>query len=149
MRELVYLSAYLLVDGETMQQAGRRFGTSVGRVVTPDPQRGCFDIDLAAARTLFYSGCSAADADWALARLRPEPLAPVSTPARLSDARYGRVPRSFIACDRDASIPPASQDAMLERLPCRRLSLDTGHAPMLSHPDELAAVLDQIARDPA
>jgi pimeloyl-ACP methyl ester carboxylesterase len=60
------------------------------------------------------------------------------------------LPVTFVRLARDNALPPATQDACIDRL--RRefdqvtvVELDTGHDAMISRPVELAAVLDAIA----
>jgi hypothetical protein len=74
--------------------------------------------------------------------LKPEPLAPLATPTRISAARFGGVPRMYVECTGDRAITHAAQRKMQAALPCReRITLDTDHSPFFSCPDELAGVL--------
>lgn len=82
----------------------------------------------------------------AMTRLLAEPNLPRLTPLSLSDARYGSVPRHYIECLHDRTIPLADQRAMQALQPCRTVqSLDADHSPFLSAPAELAAALCRIA----
>jgi len=57
-------------------------------------------------------------------------------------------PRAYIVCTRDAAIRPDWQRAVArEQLGVEPLELDAGHSPMLTHPRELAALLQLSARD--
>ena len=82
-------------------------------------------------------------AAWATARLCPQPVLPQQTPLwpRASEA----LPRHYIVCDNDQTIPPAYQRQMAARLPetCRH-SLPSGHSPFLSMPDRLADLLARL-----
>ncbi len=74
--------------------------------------------------------------------LLPEPVRPNATPLRLTDERYGRVPRVYIECRRDRAILPALQRKMYADLPCRKVfSIDTDHSPFFSRPQELTEYL--------
>lgn len=82
----------------------------------------------------------------ALARLVAEPEGPTSTPLRLSEGRYGSVPRHYIECLQDRAIMIAEQRRMQMMLPCKSVTaLDTDHSPFLSAPNELADALMAIA----
>ena len=79
-------------------------------------------------------------------RLVAEPSAPRSTPLHLTEARYGSVPRHYIECLQDRTIPIADQRRMQAMQPCASVtSLDADHSPFLSAPEELASALLAIA----
>lgn len=82
----------------------------------------------------------------AMARLVTEPHGPRSAPLRLTPERYGSIPRTYIECTHDRTIPLSSQRRMQEMSPgARRVTLDADHSPFLSRPDELAkALIDAI-----
>ena len=77
--------------------------------------------------------------------LTPEPLKPVVTPLKVSDGRFGTVPRSYIECTRDRTVTLEAQRRMQMALPCEPvITLDSDHSPFLSHPRELAVALSRI-----
>lgn len=52
---------------------------------------------------------------------------------------------TYVRLSEDKSIPPARQDAIASRLgPVRTESIASGHLPMLSQPQALAGILDEI-----
>ena len=74
--------------------------------------------------------------------MTPEPLKPLVTPLRITDARFGGVPRAYVECSRDRTVTLAAQRAMQAALPCDPVfTLDSDHSPFLSHPRRLAQVL--------
>jgi pimeloyl-ACP methyl ester carboxylesterase len=55
------------------------------------------------------------------------------------------VARTWVKLLRDESFPPDIQDEMAKRAGCAEvIELDSGHMAMISHPVELAAILNQI-----
>ena len=75
----------------------------------------------------------------------PEPMVVFGTPLRLSDDRFGKVPRAYIECLRDNAVPLALQKSMQSHLPCRPvLTLDTDHCPFFSSPSSLAEAIDSL-----
>jgi pimeloyl-ACP methyl ester carboxylesterase len=146
----VYLCAFLLRDGESiedfyaaylkpwMRGANRRATLSAdGLWSTVDP------VD---AIELFYHCSPPAVARAAAARLTPQPVAQSRTQVRLTEERFGRVPRYYIEALQDRSVHLELQRTMHARQPCREVfALDTDHAPQLSAPGPLAAVLLRIA----
>jgi pimeloyl-ACP methyl ester carboxylesterase len=146
-RSLVYVTAFLLRDGECLFDLAQQDHPSL---VSPNmlmsEDKSCSTMRDAAIRDAFYGECS--DDDVALARslLQPEPTVPLATPVRVTEANFGRVPRVYVECQRDQAIAPALQKQMYAALPCRKiLSIDTDHSPFFSRPDELTAHLDAQA----
>ncbi len=87
----------------------------------------------------------------AKARFEPQAVAPLATPVSLTEENYGRIPRVYIETLKDRAISPWLQKEMYERLPCQKvISMDTGHWPFYSAPEELAGHLTSLlARDGA
>ena len=56
-----------------------------------------------------------------LARVRPQPVAPLRTALRLTAESYGRIPRYYVKCTLDRGITPAFQDKMISATPVRRV----------------------------
>jgi pimeloyl-ACP methyl ester carboxylesterase len=144
-RHLVYLSAVTPQDGESMNEAS-------GRAARPNAALesglkaaaggASHRITAAAARATFFSDLTEADAAAAFERLTPQPDAPLSEPVRLTSGALGRVPRTYIFCERDQALLPAQQRHAIDRCPGMRvLRLDSGHSPFLSQPERLAELL--------
>ncbi len=104
-----------------------------GRSYYPDPDD--------AARELQYP-----PETFALARrLRPQAQKPSSNPA---ERFMPEGARAYIACTLDRAIRPDWQRRVArEQLGVEPYELGAGHSPMLSHPRELAALLDLCARE--
>ena len=101
--------------------------------------------DEAAARDVFYHDCTAADVDWAFARLRRQAVAPRREPCPLSAWPTGE--RAYILCREDRAISSAwSRRVARERLGVEPIELDGSHSPFISRPPILAGVLDRLAR---
>jgi pimeloyl-ACP methyl ester carboxylesterase len=83
----------------------------------------------------------------ALDRLVAEPDGPRTDLLSLSEARYGSVPRHYIECLHDRTIPIADQRLMQSLSPVASvITLEADHSPFLSVPHELAAALLGIAK---
>jgi pimeloyl-ACP methyl ester carboxylesterase len=82
----------------------------------------------------------------AMSRLAAEPHGPRSTRLHLTPERFGRVPRHYIECTEDRTIPIESQRLMQELVPGATVtSLASDHSPFLSRPGELADALLAVA----
>jgi pimeloyl-ACP methyl ester carboxylesterase len=139
-KTLVYLTAFLLRNGESLLQLAGQDTSSlvVQNLVVADDQRSCI-VREEALRDAFYGDCS--DGDVALAKLclQQEPMAPMATPVSITEANFGKVPRVYIECLQDRAIPPALQKQMYTATPCQKvISMDTSHSPFFSAPQALA-----------
>jgi len=95
---------------------------------------------------MFYQDVSAEDRYRAMERLRPQPISISTTPVTLTEERYGSVPRWYIECTHDNALRVARQRAMVKAIPCKVITMECGHTPFYSAPEELAEHLETIAR---
>lgn len=148
-RSLTYLTAYLLKDGDTLlARAGDDTESDVVSNVVFSPDQTSTTFRPEALKDVLYADCS--DEDVALARLSlvPEPVKPLATPLRLTEERWGSIPRDYVVCTKDRTIGPKFQRRMAAEGACRRiLTLDAGHSPFFSAPDALVKQLVSIATD--
>ena len=149
---LVYVAAFAPADGQSLldltalpEGAGDQVQANI--VVDGDPPVATMPEP--AARVVIY-GCSSDDAAGkAVARRRPQAVAPftqpVGIPADKRDA-FAALPRAYVTCLQDLAIPPALQQRMYAAAGCDPvIELDTDHSPMLSRSKELVGILDTIA----
>ncbi len=144
---LVYLTAFLPRNGESLFQLGQRdTEASIGAslIMAGDGSYTVKDEDI---RELFYGDCSGEDVALAKSLLVPQALAPSATPLSTTDESFGRIPRVYIECLRARSISLSMQKRMYTAVPCRKvISMDTSHSPFLSAPEELVAHLTSLER---
>ncbi|HEU4867641.1 MAG TPA: alpha/beta fold hydrolase [Actinomycetota bacterium] len=145
----VYLSAFLLRNGESIWRHESPAIPTPSVLSKPnlrmDDKERTLNIDPAVIPEGFYNGCSANEVAAAMARWRPEPLAPILTDLSLTEGRFGNVSRLYITCQRDHVIPLAAQQDMCRLTPCEVIArMGCGHSPFLSHPQDLAAVLERL-----
>jgi pimeloyl-ACP methyl ester carboxylesterase len=142
-RVLVYLAAYLLRDGESVSHKAKEDAQSaVGPNMQISQDRRSWTLREAAVRDALYGECSDEDVVLAQSLLAPEAVGPLRTPIRLSEERFGRVPRVYIECLRDRAVSLSEQRKMVVAMPCRQvIALDTDHSPFFSAPDELTGHL--------
>jgi pimeloyl-ACP methyl ester carboxylesterase len=145
-RMLVYLAAYLLPARARMATEARADSASlVPSNMIPAREGVTCTLRAEVVRDAFYADCDPATAEWACARLTPEPLNPLVTPLKITPERFGRVSRAYIECSRDRTITLAAQRRMQAAMPCDPVfTLDSGHSPFVSKPAELAALLGRL-----
>ncbi|MCH2509875.1 MAG: hypothetical protein MK109_06405, partial [Dehalococcoidia bacterium] len=142
-KTLVYLTALLLRSGEAMLPVSSRDPETVRAglqrdswAVSEDLSVGIYHEDSLKPR--FFSDCSDDDTAWAKSMLVPQPSGPLMDPMNTTEENFGRVPRVYIECLQDGALGLAYQRDMQSNLPCgRTISMDTGHSPFLSAPQEL------------
>ena len=142
-RRLVYVTGYLLSAGSTLAETARGDQESL---VPPNmiPAREGITCSLreSVIRDALFGLCADADYEFALTRMRPEPLKPLVTPLRVTPDRFGRVPRTYIECSQDRAITLGAQRRMQAALPCEPvLTLAADHSPFFSQPAALAQLL--------
>ena len=97
---------------------------------------------------VFYHDCAPSDAQWAARRLTPQPERGRAVKPRLTDSRYGRIPRIYVEAALDRSVIPEAQRLMQQLSPgARRIVMNTGHAPQLAQPEVLVERLDAAMRE--
>ena len=147
LKALVYVCGLLPLTGKsgrdmTSLEPDAMF--RLAREVTPDG--ATYSFARAQLPALFYADVSPEDRYRAMERLRPQPLVISSTPVTLTEERFGSVPRWYIECTHDNAIRINLQRRMVKMTPCTVISMECGHTPFYSQPEELAEHLETIAR---
>ena len=81
---------------------------------------------------------------WAMARYTPHPVGTSGSPGELDGFWARSWSATVINCIRDPNPSEAHQRRTAETLNAPYLELNAGHFPMLSHPEELAAMLMEV-----
>jgi pimeloyl-ACP methyl ester carboxylesterase len=144
-RALVYVAAMLVPGGRTQGDISSLLPRDIS-FLTLSADGVELTVDLAQVKAIAFNKTPSEEADRAIAQFGPEPAACFTWPVRVSEGRYGRVPRVYIETAHDNAIPLKLQRIMQESLPCQRvITMDSDHSPSHSAPMELAAHLDFIA----
>lgn len=152
---IVYLAAALPREGRTYPEAmamrddgaelGEEFDADVGEMLGYlefDEDGAMRFADFDGAWKYFYHDCDEATARWAFEQLGPERFGDTTvTPVSVPRFWAADLPRSFIVCEQDRSMPRWLADTVARRLGVEQLSIDTSHSPFLSRPRELAELL--------
>lgn len=160
----VYLAAYLLPPGATTLELivdPSMAGGEIAPLLFGSPRDlGALRIDprsedpdyRAKARSAFYHDLDDATFETAMAHLTPdEPAGVFRVPSPITQGRFGAVPRAYIECTDDRTIPVAGQREMLRRTDAALgsattvYSMPTSHSPFYSAPADLARILMEIA----
>src|SRR5215469_8145886 len=150
---LVYVAAFAPQNGQSLldltrlpEGAGDQVQANI--IVEGDPPVATMPD--AASRDALYGSCTEEVASWAIARQRPQAVAPFATPVSIPPGVLAAIPRYYVLCLRDRAIPPALQRRMSRESACAEvIEFDTDHTPQLSMPAQLADALDRFAARPA
>ncbi len=145
MDALVYICAMMLPSGssraefKTLEEPNPAFDAIISKV-----QGGVATVvDPARAGPVFAQLSPPELVAAVLPRLVAEPHGPRSEPLALTAERWGSLPRMYVECTEDRTIPIASQRRMQAMSAgARVVTLDADHSPYLSRPVELADALE-------
>jgi hypothetical protein len=146
-QKLVYLTAFLPQNGESLLQVARM---NTDSLLTPNlmanEEQGYLTFkEGAPIKEIFYADCPDEDVAWAKSLLVLQAIAPMATPARITTEHFGRVPRVYVECLCDRTISPSIQKMMYMNTPCQPiLSMETSHSPFFSAPQELVLHLTSL-----
>lgn len=146
-QRLVYLCAHVPQAGKAivdLREEARVKNLPAPIEKTADGLAFVFAPDQAPSR--LYGDCPDEAVGYAMAHLTPQSIRPQTEPVPLGE-NWARVPRSYIVCARDQMIAPDFQRKLAADFESR-FEMDTGHSPFFADPARLAAILDQIAKDP-
>lgn len=146
---LVYVAAFLPKSGQSLLDLtklpeGADDQVQANITVEGDPPVAI--MPAAASYQALYGCCPEDVAAGAIARHRPQPIAPFVTPVSIPPGSLSGIPRYYVLCRRDRAIPPALQRRMIAENPCADVvEIDTDHTPQLSMTNELANALNRFA----
>jgi pimeloyl-ACP methyl ester carboxylesterase len=139
--KIVFVNALLVEDGETplakLAAAGAESALLAEGALDLETDPSAASLAPETARAAFFNRCDQRDADWAVARLCPEPIAPLTAPVTLSATGFGSVPKSYLGAHDDRVLPWRFQQQMSAACGAALTALGGDHSPFLSAVDEL------------
>jgi pimeloyl-ACP methyl ester carboxylesterase len=147
---LVYVAAFMPKDGQSLLDLtrlpeGADDQVQANIVIEGDPPVAVMPAS-ASARAL-YGCCDENVAAWAIAKQRPQPVAPFATAVSIAAGALDGINRYYVVCTRDRAVPLALQRRMIFENPCvDTVELNTDHSPQLSMPKELAKAFVSFAK---
>jgi pimeloyl-ACP methyl ester carboxylesterase len=146
---LVYVAAFMPSDGQSLLDLTRLpegAGDQVQANIVIDGDPAVATMPDPAARTALMASCSEEQVALAIARSRPQPVAPFATPVTIPVGALDGLRRAYVHCTQDRAIPPLLQLRMIREHPCVDVvEIATDHSPFFSATDELVASLDRFA----
>jgi pimeloyl-ACP methyl ester carboxylesterase len=151
-KSLVYIAAYALAEGESVQAANALGGghTDVIDHLVLRPFPGATDgnadayIDPAYFPQLFAQDIPKVVAQNMAGSQRPGALASLVTPS--GPAAWETIPSWYMVAKNDRIIPPEAERAMAERANATTVEVNSSHVPMISHPLKVVALILDAAK---
>jgi pimeloyl-ACP methyl ester carboxylesterase len=148
---LILIAGIMLPDGMNFSEVTAELADEPGSGgVWPhllwNEARDVCSVEEEGAIEIFYHDAPSDLARQAARGLVPQPLGGLVIAPRLTEERFGRVPRVYVEALQDRSVLLAAQRRMQALVPgAKVLSLDSGHAPLLSMPEAVARiVVDEV-----
>jgi pimeloyl-ACP methyl ester carboxylesterase len=146
-KALVYLAAFAPDSGESIGAVGSKYpATPLSTAVAPDAA-GFLYIDRAKFHDVFCPDVPAAEALIMGATQRP--LAGVVFGQTQSVAAWRTIPTWFVVAKNDKAINPDQERFYAKRMKAHTTELVSSHVVMISHPTEVAAIIETAARTTA
>jgi pimeloyl-ACP methyl ester carboxylesterase len=141
LEQLVYVAAYIPLLGQSVSEANQEVTnrTLLDEAIEVEGEFLRLNADRATAA--LYQDCSEGVSAWAASQLTSQTIASFRSPRSSFDVD---VPSRYILCTQDQAVDPRIQTIMAER-GNKVTMLESGHSPMLSHPDLLCDLI--LTRD--
>lgn len=143
---LVYVAAFALDAGESVLGALGSFekrDVALAAAMVPTEDGTATVLDPATAPGALYGECSPFAVAAAVRRLCPQTMATMIE--EVDGAPRNDTESTYVVCSRDLSVHPDHQAVMADRC-TNRVELDTDHSPFLSATDDMAGIVETVAR---
>ena len=141
--KLVYIGAFLPANGQSLMDLAMTDAQSIlGPNLIPSKDQLTLDVNHDKIIDIFCQDASSDVQKEVLAKFRVEPAIPFGNKVTLTDANYGSVNKYYIHTTQDHAIGIDLQNRMVVAAHITKTySLETGHSPFLSKPEQVTAVL--------
>jgi pimeloyl-ACP methyl ester carboxylesterase len=141
-KALVYLAAIVPDAGEPVAAFLDKYPSDLGQARKVD-KGGFVSIDPGKFRQVFAADLPAAEA--AIAAATQKPIAAAAFGASVPVAAWKTIPSWYVVSKQDHALSPDLERFYAKRINARTSELDASHVAFISHPKEIAAVIEQAA----
>ena len=142
-KALVYIAAYAPDAGETISQLNAKYAApSLASAVVPDTASFLY-IDRAKFHEVFARDVSAAEARVMAATQKP--INSASFDQSVNNVAWKTIPSWYLVSQEDQSINPDLERFMANRIGAKTIAVKASHVPFISHPDEVAELIEAAA----
>jgi len=144
-KQLVYVTAFLLPNGSSFMAAveGVKGSKAVDNFYLSDDKMYAL-INEDEMQNAFAHDISKEAFEGAKPYIVPEPAAPLMYKLQITEENFGSIPKYYIECTEDRTIPIEVQRAMYTGKVEKSYSLNSSHTPNFSQPKKLAEILLKI-----
>ena len=151
-KALVYIAAFLPEQGESAATLADMFpGSTLGDVLHQAPitlADGSKETDLYIQQDKFHEQFAAdvPENTTAIMAVTQRPVTNSALAEEASEPAWKTIPSWVLVAKQDRNIPAQTQHFMAERAKAQVVEVDASHAVSVSHPEEVAEVIEQAAR---
>lgn len=144
-KKLVYIAAFLPKDGESLLSIAKTDADShANKYLQVDQTNGTALIEKDGFADVFAADAPQPILENLVANSKPEPLAPLATPVKLTDSNFGSVKKSYIYTLNDHTLSYALQQKLVSGSTVEKVfAVPSSHNPFYSMPGVIAAILLQ------
>lgn len=145
--KLVYLSAYLPKNGQSLQELAEQDAESlIGRNLKFAEDFSGATLPEDVAVEVFAGDCTDEIKKLVVEKAKLEPLAAFQAKVVLTDENFGRIPKYFIETTMDKGVGTSLQEKMIaENGTVKQVfKIKSGHSPYFAKPNELAEILNDL-----
>jgi pimeloyl-ACP methyl ester carboxylesterase len=146
-KTLVYITAFGLDEGESLESLSKQGPPSAGSSAIGPDRRGFLWIDRESFHSVFAADATATEA--AVMAAVQKPLSIGSFAGKNGVPAWKTIPSWYLVCTDDQMIPPPAQKAMAARMGAEVRFAATSHAPFMSRPREVADIIFAAAKSVA
>jgi pimeloyl-ACP methyl ester carboxylesterase len=141
-KALVYLAAFGPGDGEAIGAFGDKYPVDLAKALRPD-SAGFLYVDRSQLHKVFAADVSAGDA--AIMAATQKPLSSSVFTASVPVAAWKTIPSWYVVSKRDHAINPDLERFYAKRMHAHTTEVDASHVAFISHPREIAKVIEAAA----
>jgi pimeloyl-ACP methyl ester carboxylesterase len=145
--KLVFVGAFVPANGQALLDLALQDAqSSLGASLIPSADQLTLDVKRDSIVPVFCHDAPLAAQQELLKRFRVEPAIPFTNKVTVTAANFGKVEKCYVHTLQDRAVGINLQRAMASAANINKTySVNSGHSPFLSKPEELANILHQIA----
>ncbi|PBB69259.1 alpha/beta hydrolase [Mesorhizobium sp. WSM4312] len=144
-KALVYIAAFAPEAGEAIGAHTKEFPSALGPALRPDAA-GFITIDPAQFRELFAKDVPAEEASVMAAAQKP--IIGSAFASSVTAAAWKTIPSWYLVAQQDRAINPDLERFYAKRMGATTAEIKSSHVPFVSHPKEVARLIEQAASAP-
>lgn len=142
-KKLIYIAAYVPKNGESLLSIAQTDAEShIGKNLIVDEKAGIATVRKEGIADVFMADAPKQVAEYVSNNLKPEPLAPLTTPVALTEEKFGKINKVFVYSLNDHTISYSLQQKMVKDAGIQRVySIPSSHTPFIMFPHVLAQIM--------